>query len=250
MAKKDFCFTYYDADAARDMAHMNRLERGAYGDIISAQRKRGHLSRDDIKKVLSGDFEACWPSLEWILETDETGKFFIEWVDKSIEDRKTHSKIQKERIDKYWERKRTELNQSSTKHIPRNKVGISVDIPFEDENEDVYGNVNKERGVGETVNWEGEQNKFLNDGPWQFKFCTEKSITVDKFDILAKEFLSDVDLKEDYKTVKELRNHFTNWYNLKHKINGNGKVNRGNFASGNGQKPTAQDFAPGSRGNL
>ena len=44
MAKADFCFTYYDGDATRDMAHMNRLERGAYTDVVIQQRQRGHLS--------------------------------------------------------------------------------------------------------------------------------------------------------------------------------------------------------------
>lgn len=96
MAKEDFCFTYYDGDAARDKAHMNRLERGAYDDIISAQRKRGHLSIDDLKKVLSQDFITCWPSLEWVLLKDQDSKYFIEWVDKSIEKMRRHSKKQSE----------------------------------------------------------------------------------------------------------------------------------------------------------
>lgn len=96
MAKEDFCFTYYDGDAARDKAHMNRLERGAYDDIISAQRKRGHLLLEDIKRVLSKDFETCWASLEWILKKDEDGKYYIEWVDKSIDKMRRHSERQKE----------------------------------------------------------------------------------------------------------------------------------------------------------
>jgi 5-methylcytosine-specific restriction endonuclease McrA len=91
VAKEDFCFTYYDGDAARDKAHMTRLERGAYDDIISAQRKRGHLSIDDIKRVLSKDFTECWPSLEWILKKDAEEKYFIEWVDNSINQRRSWS---------------------------------------------------------------------------------------------------------------------------------------------------------------
>ena len=143
MAKEDFCFTYYDGDAARDKAHMTRLERGAYDDIISAQRKRGHLSIDDIKRVLSKDFDLCWASLEWILKKDEQHKFFIEWVDKSIEKMRQHSEKQKEKAGKRWKNNATD--------IPQHTNGIDSAMPLEDENgnEDGKGNV-LEGGVGET----------------------------------------------------------------------------------------------------
>ncbi len=62
MAKEDFCFTYYDGDAARDMAHMNRLERGAYTDVIISQRKitgilhwiRLRRSSEEISQIAGG----------------------------------------------------------------------------------------------------------------------------------------------------------------------------------------------------
>lgn len=131
MAKEDFCFTYYDGDAARDKAHMTRLERGAYDDIISAQRKRGHLSIDDIKRVLSKDFEECWPSLEWILKKDAEDKYFIEWVDRSIEKMRANSLKQKEKVDKRWKK--------DTETIPRYNHSKETVIPFyeyENGNED------------------------------------------------------------------------------------------------------------------
>lgn len=136
MAKEDFCFTYYDGDAARDKAHMTRLERGAYDDIISAQRKRGHLSIDDIKRVLSKDFDECWASLEWILKKDTEQKFFIEWVDKSIAKMRANSLKQKEKVDKRW--------KNDTEHIPRYNNGKETVIPFyeyENGNEDEIENV-------------------------------------------------------------------------------------------------------------
>src|SRR5688572_20200338 len=97
MAKADFCFNFYDGDATRDMAHMNRLERGAYMDVMIQQRQRGHLSLDDLKKFLSKDFDAVWGALEWVMKKDAAGKFFIEWLETSEARAKTHSKIQKER---------------------------------------------------------------------------------------------------------------------------------------------------------
>jgi len=97
MAKADFCFTYYDGDATRDMAHMNRLERGAYTDVVIQQRQRGHLSIDDLKKFLSKDFEAVWGALEWIMKKDEDGKYFIEWLENSIEKSKKQAGHQSEK---------------------------------------------------------------------------------------------------------------------------------------------------------
>lgn len=132
MAKEDFCFTYYDGDAARDKAHMTRLERGAYDDIISAQRKRGHLSLDDVKRVLSKDFEECWASLEWILKKDAEQKFFIEWVDRSIEKMRANSQKQKEKVDKRWKK--------DTEPIPRYNQSTETVIPFYE-----YENGNEDR---------------------------------------------------------------------------------------------------------
>ncbi|MEO6548286.1 MAG: hypothetical protein ABIN94_09810, partial [Ferruginibacter sp.] len=70
MAKEDFCFNYYDGDAARDMAHMNRLERGAYSDLVMSQRKFGHLGMHLIKKTLGHDFNDVWEAIEVVLIKD------------------------------------------------------------------------------------------------------------------------------------------------------------------------------------
>lgn len=83
---------------------------------------------------------------------------------------------------------------------------------------------NKERREGKEEGenfkfWSLEKKGFLNGGDWIFKFCRDKGITSDTFDLSAKEFISDIELKEDFKEVKELRRHFTNWYNLKNKNN-------------------------------
>lgn len=150
VAKEDFCFTYYDGDAARDKAHMTRLQRGAYDDIISAQRKRGHLSIDDIKRVLSKDFDECWPALEWVLKFDDQQKFFIEWVDKSLEKMRKHSQTQKDRIEKYWADKKKE-GLGTSESIPRNNHGTDLEEPLEDGNGDGYNTGFKEGGMGETI---------------------------------------------------------------------------------------------------
>lgn len=122
MAKADFCFNFYDGDATRDMAHMNRLERGAYTDVIIQQRQRGHLSLNDLKKFLSKDFDAVWPALEWILKKDAAGLFFIEWLENSEKKAKAHSVKQKENRAKALN-KEPKRNQPPTKRQPKTKSG-------------------------------------------------------------------------------------------------------------------------------
>jgi len=137
MAKADFCFTYYDGDATRDMAHMNRLERGAYNDVIIQQRQRGHLSIDDMKKFLSRDFEAVWPALEWILKVDEGGKYYIEWLENSVTRSAAHSKKQRENVLNRY--------QTPTKPLPKEPVVIPLGDGYGD------GEDSLKRGEGEKL---------------------------------------------------------------------------------------------------
>src|SRR5688572_22185346 len=102
---KDPAFLFYPGDASEDTQFMNRLERGAYFDILKAQKKFKRFSIEQLKKVLGSDFQSVWPAIELVLAKDENG-FFIEWLETSIENRREHSKRQKERIDAYWEKKK------------------------------------------------------------------------------------------------------------------------------------------------
>lgn len=72
-------------------------------------------------------------------------------------------------------------------------------------------------GEKEGFNWDFEKEKFLQDGGWIYKFCMEKKLTPEQFTAIANEFLTDLELKEDYKPIKEIRSHFTNWYNKEQK---------------------------------
>jgi hypothetical protein len=155
VAKEDFCYTHYDGDEARDMAHMNRLERGAYSDIRVFQRKVGHLSLDQIKKVLSKDFEECWPALELILKQDEQGKYFIEWLENSIHRAKRHSAKQSGNGKNGGRppKNKPSENPDETQTKPKQNPTETQKKPLEDGdgNEDVFENVFKDEGVGETI---------------------------------------------------------------------------------------------------
>ena len=121
---RDPAFLFYDGDAARDVSHMNRLERGAYFDIIQMQRKCHGIAKDKIGKVLGKDFDACWPSLEIVLSNDESG-YFIPWVRESIEKRARHCEKQRENANQRWHKS----------DLPTQCHGNTMGMPLEDENE-------------------------------------------------------------------------------------------------------------------
>jgi len=91
---KDPAFLFYPADAAQDVSHMNRLERGCYFDLIQAQKKFGRLSEDLIKKVLGHDYELCWESIKICL-TYVDHMYFIDWLEESIDKRKKYCESRK-----------------------------------------------------------------------------------------------------------------------------------------------------------
>lgn len=98
---KDPAFLWYDGDASRDVSHMNRLERGAYFDLVHAQLKFGSFTLEQAMKILGKDFKQCWQSMSLILKTQD-GAFYIEWVKDSINRRKQHAEKQRKRIQDYW----------------------------------------------------------------------------------------------------------------------------------------------------
>ena len=91
---KDPAFLFYDGDAAKDVSHMNRLERGCYFDLMQAQRKFGRMKLSIIKKILGNDFEVCWESLELVL-TYDNHMYFIEWLENSTIKRAEYSESRK-----------------------------------------------------------------------------------------------------------------------------------------------------------
>lgn len=149
MAKEDFCFTYYDGDATRDMQHMDRLCRGAYNDLIIMQRKvkNGRLTMNHIKAVLGGDFEKCWYSLEIILKRD--GDFFyIEWVEKSIELMRKSSAKQKQKAEKRWAGQNNQENAAAQENNAAADKNNTVGLPLENEN-GIENRVKRKEGTGE-----------------------------------------------------------------------------------------------------
>ena len=98
---KDPAFLFYPADASEDTQFMNRLERGAYFDLVKSQRLFHGFTTEQLRKVLGKDFDIVFPALDLILKKDDSG-FYIRWVRESLDNRKEFQRKQKEKIDNYW----------------------------------------------------------------------------------------------------------------------------------------------------
>jgi|SRR6185312_849646 hypothetical protein len=105
------------------------------------------------------------------------------------------------------------------------------------------GNGN-EGGSGETLeNWEYEKKSFLKNEGWMYRFCTEKKVDLDALKILMNDWINNIELKEDFKTAKELRNHFTNYFDLEEKKQKNGKKS----FNGSAKQQAASNFINSAR---
>lgn len=118
---KDPAFLFYPGDASNDTQFMNRLERGAYFDLMKAQRLFGGYTAVQLRKVLGSDFEAVWPALELVLQFDGE-KYFIGWLAESISKRDSYSKKQSERVKARWN------NDGNTAVLPKKENEIEIEI--------------------------------------------------------------------------------------------------------------------------
>jgi len=123
---KDPAFLFYDGDAARDVSHMTRLERGCYFDLIQAQKKFGRLSEEIIRKVLGKDFDECWENVKISLSYVDR-MYFIEWLEDSINKRKNFCESRKH-------------NRLSIKDGHMSNISLSYEKHMVIENEDVKEN--------------------------------------------------------------------------------------------------------------
>lgn len=116
------------------------------------------------------------------------------------------------------------IKELSKYNLIKNKPLISPLEGAKDKDKDKDKDMDKDKEIGdfkkntqiepvEEILWTTVKKNFLEDGPWQFKFVTEKNIPLLELERLQKEFLTELELREDFKDLKELKNHFTNYYN-------------------------------------
>lgn len=204
---KDPAFLFYPGDWMGGTMTMSRHLKGCYMDLLIAQFNSGPLSLDQIKTLLGQD-QASWTVLreKFKREVNSAGGevFFNERLVTEIEKRKRFIEKQS-------------LNGSKggrPPNKPKNNLWVNPNKSLlENENEIKNENLIRGRGAGEGELWTEIVKSFYNDFYWIEKFCRDKHIDQKSLERKQREFISDIELREEFKGLKELKNHFTNWFN-------------------------------------
>ena len=188
---------------------MSNEQVGMYIRLLCYQHQKGKLTEKDMLAICPNRDEDVWGKF------DLEGGFYVnKRMYEEAEKRKNFIEKQKDRSNKRWKK-------DDATDIPRDMPRQSL---LENENENENTKI-KEGGMGGDL-WMDHKRMFLEDGGWQFKFCTAKSLSKDELDEYMRIFIEDIELKSDYKVKKELQRHFTNWFNLNKNKTKNGKSNR------------------------
>jgi hypothetical protein len=106
--------------------------------------------------------------------------------------------------------------------------GVAIDTPIARKEKKVKEKKEKEIKTKEKsliitheYDWIHHRNSFLKDENWKYKFTGLKKISKESLEISMNEFIHEIELKEKFLPSSELKNYFTNWYNLKKKKNDN-----------------------------
>lgn len=74
---------------------------------------------------------------------------------------------------------------------------------------------NKGENLISNGTWEDEKKYFMIDEQYQIGICSRHKLKKEEVENYIKEFLSTIELNQDFKSNKELKRHFTNWINKK-----------------------------------
>lgn len=112
--------------------------------------------------------------------------------------------------------------------ISSNLKIFNYDFNYLGANEGLFSPIGKGNIIGNVFNKEKEPEilwtkvveNFHNDFRWKEKFCRDKKLIISDLESKMKEFVSNLELREEFKELSELKNHFTNSFNKSKKSNG------------------------------
>lgn len=183
---KDPAFLFYSDNFQSGTQFFTDEQTGKYIRLLCAQHLHGHLEQKHMIHICQTYDKDIWEKFI----KDGEGRYYNERLEFEINRRKDYSKS------------RSTNRKSTTK----DKKDMSIISKSYDNH---MGNGN------ESMYWESIKANFKNDFRWKEKFCRDKGVTMQDLEKRMVEFISDIELREEYKPLKELKSHFTNLYNKK-----------------------------------
>lgn len=169
-------------------------------DLLHAEFNNGRLSLEEIKTCLGSDFGQSWPTLQKKFKQDETGLFFNEKLEHEQKKRKAFSESRRQNVLK--KPQKSTYVDTSVEHMYKH-------MENENENTVLVNNINNENSVF----WVDIKNQFFNCYWWVEKFCRDKRVPPDELKRQMVDFMVDVELVNEVKTLPELQSHFLHSFN-------------------------------------
>ena len=119
---KDPALLFYPKDVLADCSILDAKQCGFYIKIICLQHHFGHLSEIQVINIC-GTLEK---DLLFVLKKDETGLYYIEWVDREILRRSEFSASR--RNNRLGKGKKTKGKKTSVKHLGTETATITEDV--------------------------------------------------------------------------------------------------------------------------
>lgn len=139
--EKDPAVLFFVKDFMTGSSLLTPLQKGHYITLLCHQQQSdsGSLTIETVKKIMGKDFIKQWPALIEKFKEDDSG-FYNVRMRKEMDRRKKNSKIQKDKIEKYWD---SVKQQNIQQYIQRNNNGNTIyatATEIEKERGDVGGN--------------------------------------------------------------------------------------------------------------
>jgi hypothetical protein len=192
---KDPAFLFYTGDFSTGTQFFTDEQVGKYVRLLMAQHQLGHLHEKHMLQICKTYDKDVFS--KFIKDSD--GLYYNERLENEVVKRKNYSKSRSE-------------NRTTKKNISSTYVEH-----MENKNENI---IVKNTSISNGT-WEQEKKLFLNAEQWQYKQCTTYSISKEVLLKHIDTFLARLENQEDYKSEKELKRHFPNWFEKnKDKLNG------------------------------
>lgn len=211
---KDPAFLFYPNDFIGGTMGMTFEEKGAYIELLMMQFNRGHMTNHMIGQTVG----QLWLKCQDKFIQDEQGLWYNKRLDEEKNKRQNYTKSRNNNrsgVNQY-----TKNQENSGGHMTNHMTGHTTGhMENENVNSIIINSCIKNNTVKEYKDsngtWEDEKRLFENSEQYFYKLCTKFSVEKTKMDEFAREFISQIELKEDFKSEKELKKHFANWMNKK-----------------------------------
>jgi uncharacterized protein YdaU (DUF1376 family) len=209
---KDPAFLFYPGDFLMGTMYMSDAQIGIYVKLLCSQHQHGGIIDKVCFNSLAGENNLIRSKF---IECEEG--FYNERLAEEMGKRNKKSNNLSDAAKEVWENRKKAKNTIVSKNDTivlqlhnnsKEKLYNSNTIVIQPENR----NENENRDINFDL-WTEIKISFFNDFRWFEKFCLDKKISPENLKIKMEDFIKDTELREDFKTLKELKSHFTNLFN-------------------------------------